>query len=121
MERSRRCSDVHDPPLSYGCRVLFNMRTTETADGTLVTLVGDVDLATMPEVSAGLSGISGHTTIDLSGVDYFDPVCMGVLIAADLKARRSGGRLNVTASSAVFDLLAESRLVEILEVSAPPD
>ncbi len=100
--------------------MLFDIQR-RIADGReVVSVVGDVDLASLPELATALMASTGDVVVDLSGVDYVDPVCLGALIAMDLRVRRGGGHLTVRASSGVGSLLEESRLNEILDVEAPP-
>ncbi|MEZ5237745.1 MAG: STAS domain-containing protein [Microthrixaceae bacterium] len=96
--------------------MLFDVRSHEEGATTVVSVVGDVDLASLPRFAEALSATRGPTTIDLTGVDFFDPVCLGVLVAADLRSRREGTALGVIVGAAVGSLLAEARLEGILKV-----
>lgn len=101
--------------------MLFDIQRRTEGDTEVVAVLGDVDLASLPRLATALGELgatppSERTIIDLGGVDYLDPVCLGVLLAADLRVRRAGGVLTVLASGAVRSLLADSRLTEILEV-----
>lgn len=99
--------------------VLFDVRIIDDAGIPTARVVGDVDIATLPQLKAGLDRLDGaETAIDLRSVDWFDPVCLGALVAANLKAQRRDARLTILASGAVEDLLAESGLDGVLELRA---
>ena len=83
----------------------------------MISVIGDVDLATLPRMAAALDGATAEAVeVDLRSVDWFDPLCLGVLIAADLRVRRRGGALVVRADGQVADMLAESRVDTVLTV-----
>ena len=79
-------------------------------------MVGDVDLATLPRLASALDSLGGEVTIDLRSVDFIDPVCLGALVAANLRAGRRGGSFTVVATGAVEAMLEESGLTRILTV-----
>lgn len=86
-------------------------------DRTVAAVVGDVDLSNLPQLTAALDGLEDPAgVVDLRSVEYFDPVCLGALVSADLRARRRGGTVAVLATGAVRELLAESRLDRALTV-----
>ena len=98
--------------------MLFDVRVLRRGGWTLVAVVGDVDLATMPTLHQELSGADGdRVALDLSGVDHMDPVTFGVLVAGALRAGRRGATFVVVAPPGrPRELLAESRLDEVLTV-----
>lgn len=101
---------------------MFDVQRRTVDSSEVLSVVGDVDLATLPELAAAITellgpGRVGSVTLDLAGVDYIDPVCLGVLVNAGLRSRRAGGDLTVVASGPVRELLAETRLDEILAVA----
>ena len=83
-----------------------------------MSVVGDVDLATMPLLHQELSAAEGERlALDLGGVDHIDPVTFGVLVAAALRASRRGAAFAVVAPEGrPRELLAESRLDQVLTV-----
>ncbi len=98
--------------------MLFDVQTRPAGDSTTIAVVGDVDLSALPRLMAALDAVhDGPLHVDLRSVDWFDPVCLGVLLAADRKARRRGATMTVTASGAAADLLGECGLDRILEIS----
>ncbi|HTO01136.1 MAG TPA: STAS domain-containing protein [Microthrixaceae bacterium] len=100
--------------------MLFDVRTIDCPPWAVVTVVGDVDLATLPALSTHLSGANTKAVaLDISGVDHFDPICFGVVIAAALKAKRRSGRFCVVCPAGrPRDLLAETGLDQIINVLA---
>ncbi len=103
--------------------MLFDVRVLRRGGWTVVSVVGDVDLATMPTLHQELSGAEGdRVALDLSGVDHLDPVTFGVLVAGALRAGRQGATFAVVVPPGrPRDLLAESRLDEVLTVVASFD
>lgn len=98
--------------------MLFDVRTLHHDGWVVVAVVGDVDLATIPSLSSKLTQSSGtQVALDLSGVDLFEPLGFGLLIAAALRAGRDGSRFVVICPPGrPRELIAETRLDEIIEV-----
>jgi anti-anti-sigma factor len=99
--------------------MLFDVQVATEPDGTIISVVGDVDLASLPRLASALERTETPVrTIDLRSVDWFDPLCTGVLVAAALRTRRQGGSLLVVATGAVAEMLAETRLDSVLSVES---
>jgi anti-anti-sigma factor len=97
--------------------VLFDVQVAERGGWTVATVVGDVDLATLPRLWAALEPLGGpQLAIDMRGVAWFDPVCSGALVASAQRARRRGGRLVVVGGAPIAGLLVDTRLDQVLEV-----
>jgi anti-anti-sigma factor len=98
--------------------VLFDVRVLPIGDWDVLCVVGDLDLATLPSLRQSLDRIEApRAAIDLSGVDYVDPVTLGVLLVGSLRAARSGGRFAVVCRPGpARDLLAETGIDRILTV-----
>jgi anti-anti-sigma factor len=98
--------------------VLFDVRTLPIGDWTVVSVVGDLDVATMPTLRQHLDRVEEErVALDLGGVDYVDPVTLGILVVGALRASRRGGRFVVVCGpGAARDLLAETGLDRILDV-----
>jgi anti-sigma B factor antagonist len=65
--------------------------------GPVVTLSGEADVTTVPELTAALSaqvakGVQ-HLTVDLSGLRFADSASVSVLISASRVLRTTGGTL----------------------------
>jgi anti-anti-sigma factor len=101
--------------------VLFDLQRRTVGETEVVSVIGDLDLASLPRLATALGDLDGSrpagaVTLDLEGVDYMDPVCLGALVVADLRVRRAGGVMTVRAGEPIRTLLAETRLIEILTV-----
>lgn len=98
--------------------MLFDVRTLQRDGWTVVSVVGDVDLASMPTLHDQLGRADGaRVVLDLSGVDHLDPVTFGVVVTAALRTARRNARFAVIAPPGrPRELFAESRLDEILDV-----
>ena len=78
--------------------------------GPVVTVKGEIDLETSPELSAVLSTIEpqgGDVDVDLSGVTYIDSTGLRALLTARDAAREAGGSLRVSATSSIVGRLIE--------------
>jgi anti-anti-sigma factor len=102
--------------------VLFDVRTVHRGGWDVVQVVGDVDLATVPTLQAALVSADGdRVALDLGGVDHFDPLGFGVVIAASLRTARRGARFAVLCAGRPRELFAESGVDRIVEVAATVD
>lgn len=78
------------------CAMFFNVRESRHGDRVVLSVVGDVDLATLPELANRIARVDAdELVIDLGSVDYFDPLCLGVLIQAQRTSRRRSADLTV--------------------------
>lgn len=98
--------------------MVFETRTDTLGDWTVVRVVGDVDLAGLPAVRGELERAVGpKVALDLTGVDYVDPVALGVVVAGSVRMSRRGGAFAVVCPpGGPRNLLAESGLDRILTV-----
>ena len=104
--------------------MLFDVRVLRVGEWSVLAVVGDMDLATLPSLRQELDRLDGErTAIDLSGVDYVDPVSLGVILTGSLRATRRGARFAVVCPPGpAADLLTESGLDRIIRVvAAIPD
>ena len=69
----------------------FALAVHRTEDGTVVSVAGELDVATAPELASALAGVEGEVTVDLNGATFADPSGLRVLLAA----RAGGCRLRV--------------------------
>lgn len=79
--------------------------STTVAGTTVLAVVGDVDLATVPRLHDALTRLVGDhpggcVAIDLDGVGVLDDSGLGVVLGAAGRARESGGDLVVICSDA---------------------
>lgn len=98
--------------------MLFDVRVLRRQGWSVVSVVGDVDLATMPTLHQQLGRVDGdRVALDLGGVDHVDPVTFGVLVSGALAAGRRGARFAVIAPAGrPRELLAETRLDQVITV-----
>jgi anti-anti-sigma factor len=85
--------------------------TVDRGDGnTVVTVQGEIDLETSPELSAVLSGLEApaRVDLDLGAVTYIDSTGLRALLTARDAAVEAGGTLRVSATSSIV-----ARLIEI--------
>ena len=61
----------------------------------VVSLNGDHDLASAPQVSATLRSISGNTLIDLSECSFVDSTVISTLLSASRELQREGHHLQL--------------------------
>lgn len=99
--------------------MLFDVRTHEREGWSVVAVIGEIDLATMPALRQHLETTTGdRVAVDLSDVDHLDPVAFGVVISGALKARRRGAVFAVICPEGrPRELLAETELDQILTVA----
>jgi anti-sigma B factor antagonist len=108
---------VRAHPVSLG-GVLFDVRTLRHGHWSVLAVVGEVDLATMPALRQELDQLDGdRVALDLASVDYLEPVALGLIVAGSLRARRRDARFSVVCPpGAARDLLEESGVDRIVEV-----
>ncbi|MGZ4154840.1 MAG: STAS domain-containing protein [Actinomycetota bacterium] len=66
------------------------------ADVAIVTVSGDLDLLTAPELDRSLTGVQANgrpVVLDLRRVSFMDSSGLRVILAADARARSAGTRL----------------------------
>ena len=69
----------------------FSVAVRQTDAGTVVTVAGELDVATAPELEQALADAEGQVTVDLSATTFADPAALRVLLAA----RADGVRIRV--------------------------
>jgi anti-sigma B factor antagonist len=101
--------------------VLFALDVTLQQGWTVLTVTGELELATAPQLRQRVVGLvaEGRTRIvlDLAGVDFADSVGLGVIVAALKRVRGRDGELAVAgAVPRVRRLFEITRLDEIVEL-----
>lgn len=96
------------------------MRESRHGDRVVLSIVGDVDLATLPELANRIARVDeGGLVIDLGSVDYFDPLCLGVLVQAQRTSRRRLANLTVVSPAGrtrtMLDECAMGALLRIVD------
>src|SRR5207249_7933932 len=70
--------------------------------GQLVTVTGDVDIATAPQLAEYLVGFTdGPVTVDLSQVSFLDSSGMHALLAAHRQLERRDSRLTIRGATPI--------------------
>jgi anti-sigma B factor antagonist len=110
--------------------VRFELKTTEIGAGQFaITLNGDVDLYTAPELKSELLRLieAGATRIvvDLTSATFIDSTTLGVLLGALKRFRPTGGELVLVCSDAnirrVFEITLLDRVFPIFETRESAD
>ena len=86
---------------------------TELAGWTVVSVYGEVDVATSPDLRERLIELinEGHhqLVLDLEGVDFLDSTGLGTIIGALKRARTHGGDLRLVCT--------ETRITRLFEIT----
>jgi anti-sigma B factor antagonist len=96
--------------------------STRSADGcAVVTVAGDVDISTSPELRSALADATASgaraIVVDLSDVSFVDSTALGVLVGAYTAVRNNGGRLAIVNDhEAVLKVLRITALHDVLGV-----
>ena len=102
--------------------MLFDVRTEPHGAWVEVIVLGELDLASAPELRRELRRaiVAGPVVVvDLSAVALIDSVGLGLLVGAHRRARDAGGSLVVVApSDRLVALLADTGLDHVLDVRA---
>ncbi|MEN3279498.1 MAG: hypothetical protein V7607_638 [Solirubrobacteraceae bacterium] len=90
----------------------FSLTVRYSDRGTVVTVAGELDVATAPELARALADADGQVTVDLSATTFADPAALRVLLAA----HADGVRIRVLPrrGSPVARLLALTHTEELL-------
>ena len=99
--------------------MLFALDVTMQQGWTILSVTGELELATAPQLRQRVVGLVGeghtHLIFDLSGVDFIDSIGLGMVVAALKRARTRGGDVVVAgAVPRVHALFEITRLVEII-------
>jgi anti-sigma B factor antagonist len=81
----------------------FSLAVERSETGTVVSVAGELDVATAPALADALAGTHGDVTVDLRATTFADSAALAVLLAA-----RAGRRMRVErrTGGAVARLLA---------------
>lgn len=97
-------------------------QVTEIAGWTVVSLYGELDVATSPELREQLIRVVGdgraRIVLDLEGVDFLDSTGLGTVVAALKRARTHGGDLRLVCTrgriTRLFELTGLDKAVPLL-------
>jgi len=104
--------------------MVFKLATADLGDGIFsVSVAGEVDLATAPELKEALgevvsSGAVG-VLVDLSNATFIDSTTLGVLMGAVRRLRPAGGELVIACADAnirkIFEITLLDRVFKIYD------
>lgn len=99
----------------------FDVRVTEEAQLTLLSLVGELDLAAAPTLQGHLLDLeragATHVVVDLRGLTFMDSSGLRVLIMAHRRTQEGGRRFTVVRGSGHSNrLMLLTRADEALDV-----
>ena len=83
----------------------FEVMTEVRADRAVITVRGDIDLATGPQLGAALIAAPGPMLLDLRGVEFMDAIGIRLLLDAAARADSEGVDLELIPSAAVDRML----------------
>jgi len=96
---------------------VFEVKEHSHADTEVVSVVGEVDLATAPELRTVLDRVldagSSALAVDLSETTFIDSTALGVLIGAWKRAQNEGRSMSVVAS--------DPRILRVFEITGLTD
>ena len=85
--------------------------TSKIGDWTVVSLFGELDVATAPSLREQLITLindgAGHLVLDLEGLDFLDSTGLGTMIGALKRARTHGGDVRLVCTQARIRRLFE--------------
>jgi len=99
--------------------VLFDLQVVERDGWTVVSVTGELDVATAPRLRNEVVRLasSGRTLVvlDLGGVDFIDSTGLGVIVGSLKRVRSLGGELALArAEPQVHKVFEITRLIDIL-------
>jgi anti-sigma B factor antagonist len=96
---------------------------TDTVNGTVtvVTVDGDVDMSTAPQLEERLSGLSSggarNLVVDLTAVEFLDSSALGVLVGVHKRVTAAGGTIKLVCGHPRIErIFAITRLTEVIPV-----
>lgn len=104
--------------------VAFGFTISDASDPPVMTVRGEVDLASAPKLAAALSELIGRghslVALDLEAVEFIDSTGLGVLVGSVRRLRDEGGDLILRAASpAVTRILEMTGLGNVLPLASP--
>jgi anti-sigma B factor antagonist len=85
---------------------------------TVVTLTGELDLATATRLERELDGLTADDLVlDMRGVTYLDSTGVSLLLRRDAAARTLGRRLKVIAGAATKHVFAITQVDRLLQLA----
>ena len=110
-------ADAYDVPEA------IQIEVAHRGQRTLITVRGELDLATAPALERVLAAPTRHTgplVLDLRGLSFIDASGLGVLLRADADARRHHTELKLIPGNAITRLLGLCRISSHFTYADPP-
>jgi anti-sigma B factor antagonist len=103
----------------------LGLEVTKRERSVVVTVTGEVDVATAPRLRSQLVSLVGdgerRIICDLEGVDFLDSTGLGVLVGALKRARTHGGELIMVCTQRrllkVFEITGLTRVFEFFDTA----
>ena len=104
--------------------MVFKLATADLGDGIFsVSVAGEVDLATAPELKEALGEVvssgAGGVLVDLSNATFIDSTTLGVLMGAVRRLTPTGGELVIACDDAnirkIFEITLLDRVFKIYD------
>jgi anti-sigma B factor antagonist len=104
---------LHCDEAVMSARMQLRTEVVDIAGWTVVSVFGEVDVATAPELKERLTGLVNDgrvkLVLDLSGVDFLDSTGLGMIVSALKRARTHNGDLRIVCT--------ESRITRLFEIT----
>jgi anti-sigma B factor antagonist len=99
----------------------MQIRTERIGDSWMVTVVGDADLHSAPDLRDRLASLGDtgakHVVVDLSECGFLDSMGLGVLLGAKKRMERDGRALHVVVSAPdvrrIFEITMLDRVLDL--------
>lgn len=101
----------------------FGLRTSRQGDCAVLSVAGEVDLATAPRLREALTSLvtEGHlrVVVDLTGTEFLDSTGLGALVTGLKRVRAKGGEMRVVCTNErvakVFEITSLDRVLPLFE------
>jgi anti-sigma B factor antagonist len=102
------------------------IRVERSGGASIVTVAGDVDLHSAPELRDRLMSLADaggrHIVVDLSDATFLDSMALGVLLAVDRRLKGDGGSLDLVVPTPdirrIFEITMLDRVFDLHETCA---
>ena len=104
--------------------VTIDVGVEAETSATVLTVTGEVDLRTAPELRTLIDRVldegASRLVVDLAGVDFLDSTGLSVLVGAHKRLARTGGRLVVANPPEIVSrVLSITGLDRVFELQSP--
>jgi anti-sigma B factor antagonist len=101
-------------------QVPFSVESRKVATGeTQVTVTGEIDLATAPDLAKKLARSRGRVVVDLRSVDFMDSTGIRVLLEHKTRLDASDGQMRLlVCAGPIYRLLELSGVTDVFQVDS---